>query len=66
MPQGSIIFTFTDGYLEGSRALRRLTRALTEKKAHSGGTDLIHSILMECGEGSRLIDDRSLLLIKSA
>jgi serine phosphatase RsbU (regulator of sigma subunit)/CHASE2 domain-containing sensor protein len=66
MPPHGLIFTFTDGYLEGSRAIRRLIRQLNTKKAYEHDSQLIHEILMETGEGHRLVDDRSLLVIKAA
>ena len=62
----TIIFTFTDGYLEGSRAFRRLINKLDRSRAFEADSNTIHDILMASGEGHRLVDDRSLLAIKVA
>lgn len=60
----SVIFTFTDGYLEGSRAFHRLIRRLSSSTEWSDNIAFLHQILMEIGEGHRLVDDRSMLAIK--
>ncbi len=61
-----LIFTFTDGYMEGARAYRRLVGAI---KTHSFNTmthDLIHDCLIKTGEGFRLEDDMTMVSIKVA
>ena len=62
----AMVFTFTDGYLEGSRAFRRLINGLDRIRAYEADSNTIHEILMTSGEGHRLVDDRSLLAIKVA
>ena len=56
------LFSFTDGYMEGARAFKRLVRQLNKRENidHDG----IHESLDEAGEGFRLEDDRSLLAVK--
>lgn len=61
---GMTLFTFTDGYLEGSRAVKRLINALNGNVPSDSRT--IHTILMKSGEGARLEDDRTLLAVKVA
>ncbi|SMF72643.1 PP2C family protein-serine/threonine phosphatase [Pseudobacteriovorax antillogorgiicola] len=55
-------FTFTDGYMEGSRAFKRLFRYLEGKQELD--VDGIHQALDEIGQDFRLEDDRSLLAVK--
>ena len=62
----AIVFTFTDGYLEGSRAFRKLINKLDQLRAFETDSNTIHDILMSSGEGHRLVDDRSLLAITVA
>ena len=62
----AMVFTFTDGYLEGARAFRKLINKLDQIHAFQADSDTIHEILMSSGEGHRLVDDRSLLAIKVA
>ncbi len=62
----TVLFTFTDGYLEGSRALRRLVRELAQTEPQQRDSATIHQVLMHAGEGSRLDDDRTLLTVRVA
>ena len=64
--KNTMIFSFTDGYLEGSRASMRMIKKL--KKEYPGGANatILHYILMVTGEGHRLEDDKSLLTVKAA
>ena len=55
-------FTFTDGYLEGSRAFKRLLKYLEAQ--NEVDVDVVHEALLTVGEGFRLEDDRSLLAVK--
>lgn len=60
----SFLFTFTDGYMEGARAFRRLiTKLGTIDEAPS--FEELQNILDEIGKSFRLEDDRSLLMVKT-
>jgi serine phosphatase RsbU (regulator of sigma subunit) len=59
------LFTFTDGYLEGGRAMRRLAKYF-KLYGYPTHVDQIHQALIESGHNARLEDDRTLLLVKSA
>lgn len=59
------LLTFTDGYIEGARAFRKLMRNLIEKEAYNKDIDFLHETLMKTGEGHRLVDDRSMLIIRA-
>lgn len=62
----TVLFTFTDGYLEGSRAARRLVREVVQTAPDERNSKVIHQVLMHAGEGSRLDDDRTLLTVRTA
>jgi serine phosphatase RsbU (regulator of sigma subunit) len=62
-PQGSILFTFTDGYMEGSRAFKRLIQRVDQMPTEPMPVEALQSALDEVGKDFRLEDDRSLLLI---
>ncbi|WP_324959797.1 SpoIIE family protein phosphatase [Oligoflexus sp.] len=59
----SILFAFTDGYMEGSRAFKRLIQRLDQMPSEPMTIDVLQSTLDEVGKDFRLEDDRSLLLI---
>jgi len=61
---GSFLFTFTDGYMEGARAFRRLITKLGTIDDAPSFTDL-QLMLDELGRSYRLEDDRSLLMVKA-
>lgn len=58
---GTTVFTFTDGYLEGARALKKLIRFLEKKDEYN--VDMIHDALEDIGKEHRLVDDRSMLSV---
>ena len=64
--QPLVCFTFTDGYMEGSRAARKLLTKLNKKGLFDDGSQVLHDILMDSGIGHRLEDDRSMLAIKAS
>jgi hypothetical protein len=59
----TILFTFTDGYMEGSRAFKRLIQRVDQMELGPVVIEGLQNILDEVGKGFRLEDDRSLLLI---
>jgi len=59
----SILFTFTDGYMEGSRAFKRLIQRVDQMPDEPLVIETLQSLLDEVGKDFRLEDDRSLLLI---
>ncbi len=59
----AILFTFTDGYMEGSRAFKRLIQRVDQMPEAPLVIDSLQSVLDEVGKDFRLEDDRSLLLI---
>ncbi len=59
----SILFSFTDGYMEGSRAFKRLIQKVEQMASESMTLDTLQNVLDEVGKDFRLEDDRSLLLI---
>lgn len=62
---GSVLFfTFTDGYLEGARAYKRLTRAVSAIAFADLSHDDIHRCLLATGEGHRLEDDMTMVSIR--
>ena len=61
---GCFLFTFTDGYMEGARAFRRLITKLGSIDEAPSFPDL-QMMLDEIGKSFRLEDDRSLLMIKA-
>ena len=58
---GTTVFTFTDGYLEGARALKKLIRYLEKQDEYN--VDTIHAALEDIGKDYRLVDDRSMLSV---
>ncbi|RYZ56160.1 MAG: hypothetical protein EOP07_12980, partial [Proteobacteria bacterium] len=61
---GCFLFTFTDGYMEGARAFRRLITKLGTMDRAPQFTEL-QMTLDEIGRSFRLEDDRSLLMVKT-
>lgn len=61
---GSFLFTFTDGYMEGARAFRRLITKLGTMDEAPQFTKL-QMMLDEVGKSFRLEDDKSLLMVKT-
>lgn len=62
LSEDALFFAFTDGYLEGSRAYRKLLRHL--KKLEGGMShQQVHEALIHCGEGHRLEDDMTMVSI---
>lgn len=59
---GSFIFSFTDGYMEGARAFKRLIMKLGTMDVSPEFNEL-QEILDEVGKPFRLEDDKSLLVI---
>lgn len=62
LKDSTLLFTFTDGYMEGGRALRRLLQAL-EQLPESPALENLGKVLDEVGKDFRQEDDRSLLMI---
>lgn len=62
LKDSTLLFTFTDGYLEGGRALRRLLQAIEQLK-DPPGLETLGDLLDQVGKDFRQEDDRSLLLI---
>lgn len=60
--ESTLLFTFTDGYLEGGRALRRLIQRVDQYTSLPPLSELTE-MLDEIGKDFRLEDDRSLLMI---
>lgn len=61
----SLLFAFTDGYLEGARALKRVARYFNDLN-RSPTIEDVHEILLRAGEGARLEDDKTLLTVRAA
>ncbi len=62
---GTILFTFTDGCLEGSRAMKTLfgrLRALPEGAEMS--FDELHRTILELGKEHVLVDDKTVLIVR--
>jgi hypothetical protein len=57
------LFTFTDGYMEGSRAFKRLIQRVDKMPGMPIVIEGLQDVLDEVGKDFRLEDDRSLLLI---
>lgn len=66
IPANSILFTFTDGYLEGSRELNRFIRLLQRKKIGDGSISALHERLSEANTTRKDDDDQTLLTIHVA
>ena len=62
----SVFFTFSDGYMEGARASKRLMRTLRNIPFAELDHELIHSKVLEVGEGHRLDDDMTMVSIISS
>ncbi len=62
LPEGAFLLTFTDGYMEGARAYKRLITKLGTLEETPAFTEL-QLILDDIGKTFRLEDDRSLLLV---
>ncbi len=63
-PEGqAVLFTFTDGYMEGSRAFKRLIQRVDLMPQEPLSIEALQVVLDEVGKDFRLEDDRSLLLI---
>ena len=63
--KGVKIFTFTDGCLEGPRALKQLMKRLKENKVSSENFDQWRNMILETGKDHVLTDDKTILLIAS-
>ncbi|MFW7378835.1 MAG: PP2C family protein-serine/threonine phosphatase [Oligoflexus sp.] len=66
LPAKSTLFTFTDGYLEGSRELNRFLRLLQKKKIGDGSLISLHERLTEANETRKDDDDQTLLTVHVA
>lgn len=62
---GETIVTFTDGILEGSRALKKLISGLSEAHGLKNGADHF-AVAVEAGRDSVQADDRTLLFVQAA
>ena len=62
LSEAAMLFTFTDGYMEGARAFKRLIQRVDQLSELPTFRDLA-TLLDEVGQGFRLEDDRSLLLL---
>jgi hypothetical protein len=61
----ALLFAFTDGYLEGARALKKVAKYYNEISGPSTIEEL-HAVLLRAGEGARLEDDKTLLTVRAA
>ncbi len=64
MQTSQILFTVTDGYLEGSRSLRKLIRTLEQDKKTKVDLDYLTGILSSIQISENLEDDRSLIFLQ--
>lgn len=64
-PPNSVFFTFTDGYLDGSRELHRFLRILNQKRIGDGSPQTLHERLLEANSPRINDDDQTLLTIKA-
>ncbi len=62
LSESTLLFTFTDGYMEGGRALKRLLAAIDEL-SELPPLENLGGLLDRVGKEFRLEDDRSLLMI---
>jgi hypothetical protein len=64
---GALVACFTDGCLEGSRGVHRLIRKLKAREGDIGmlGPQELFQLVVEAGQGSVLVDDRAMIVIKS-
>jgi hypothetical protein len=63
IPPGGMLFTFTDGVMEGSRAIYALKSILSKKSTIDGPAELT-KVLLETGQGHAQPDDRTLTIVQ--
>lgn len=64
---GTTLFTFTDGVLEGSRALKNLFTKLRSMPEDAELTfDELHEMLLTLGKEHVLVDDKSILIVRTS
>lgn len=61
-----LLFTFTDGYIEGSRSIRRFMRNLDRDRNFLPNIEYINEKLQSISEIEQIEDDQSLITIQSA
>ncbi len=59
------LMTFTDGVLEGSRALKNLRQKLLAEKSRHPSFEGLFRLVVSCGLSSVLVDDKTLLVVGS-
>ena len=64
VPEKAFIFTFSDGYMEGARGLKRLVRELGKTTFAKLNHDSIHKMVLKVGEEFRLEDDMTMVSVK--
>ena len=62
--RNAMLFTYTDGYMEGARASKRLISYIKKQGYSSLSHDSLHQGLLEIGEGFRLEDDMTMVSVK--
>ena len=60
----AMFFTFTDGYMEGARAAKRLMHFIKKQDFDALSHDKIHNGLLKTGQGHRLEDDMTMVSVK--
>ena len=63
MRPNEVLFTFTDGYIEGTRGIRKLEKSLKEERNFIPRADYIEERLDEISIVENNEDDQSLLAI---
>lgn len=63
MNPGETLFTFSDGYIESSRALKRFFLLLQKNESVQNEGNLIHNLLIDANSRNNHDDDRSMIAI---
>lgn len=66
LEKNSMFFSFTDGYMEGARAIKQLILSLNKLEFEDITHRSLHDILLRAGTGYRLEDDQTMVSIKSS
>lgn len=66
LAKDAVVFTFTDGYLEGPRAVKRLARRLNSAEININDAAGLHTLLTSITSDSPWDDDKSLLSVHAA
>lgn len=64
LTEGDSLFSFTDGYIESSREIRRLIRSLDTKGQKKLSSDIIHRMLVDAQSSDDHEDDKTFLAVE--